>query len=707
MLRTCILDKKILVTSLILFGLQSIAGASSNQVFTKTGARKPAASLKIKQSGVPQYEVHKSKKAKTEKVVAIPQLDIGAEPLLQIETLPAISVTTSGKKPSLPDLKLMTSRPLVDLSKAKDLMKLAPVEARQTALQLKSVPTVSPLKDIADPQLNLKEHEPTKVTLMTEGELKFLQALIFVEFHQNNELALGLFNESLSDKSLQNEANYQIAVTSRKLGLTSEYRNRMLELLESPQRQWSERAFNHLIHNISEWDQAALGKIEPYFNKYDVDVTQISRFHLIEAREALEKRDFGKALMALDLIPDSAKEYPDSLYLRGLISYMSNKVSEALAAQSMLLEYLEKNGIKGDLYSMTALTLARLQFQKGEYKDAYETYFKVGKDHPLWLQALTEQAWAQILVQDYEGAAGNMFSLHSDYFKHIYKPDSYVVRTIGYLNLCQYGDALQALRSLRGAYTPVQDNIKKYQASHKKDLEYFDTIKMWSKNPKMKVVDGLHSTFIFELARHPLFIKSQLKINSVEDQIERLPVIFKNLITQERDSLKQLEQHRVRLSQLKTQSSTSRSPASEKKFLEELTDIQNKIILTQAQHEVAKRARTSLRSFTNVVLKDLDKEKAATLIVASKVVRQRFNELNKELDEVLDQVDVLAYEIFSGAGEHIRYQLAGGQTSKKERIKLTAEQEKQMNWKFKGEIWVDELGHYRSSLKNVCQQNET
>jgi len=33
---------------------------------------------------------------------------------------------------------------------------------------------------------------------------------------------------------------------------------------------------------------------------------------------------------------------------------------------------------------------------------------------------------------------------------------------------------------------------------------------------------------------------------------------------------------------------------------------------------------------------------------------------------------------------------------------LKAEKGKSFNWKFKGEIWEDEIGHYRSSLKNVC-----
>ncbi|MNY56620.1 hypothetical protein D3C86_1927220 [compost metagenome] len=77
------------------------------------------------------------------------------------------------------------------------------------------------------------------------------------------------------------------------------------------------------------------------------------------------------------------------------------------------------------------------------------------------------------------------------------------------------------------------------------------------------------------------------------------------------------------------------------------------------------------------------------------------------MDRVLDQNEVLKYELYSGAGEHIRYQMAGGEINEKERPELKVEQEKSLNWKFKGEIWEDEVGHYRSSLKNVCPQESS
>ena len=67
--------------------------------------------------------------------------------------------------------------------------------------------------------------------------------------------------------------------------------------------------------------------------------------------------------------------------------------------------------------------------------------------------------------------------------------------------------------------------------------------------------------------------------------------------------------------------------------------------------------------------------------------------------------DILQYEIYSGAGEHLRHQMAGGDVTQEERPELKVKNDQALNWEFKGEIWEDEVGHYRSSLKNVCPQN--
>ncbi|MEL4419720.1 hypothetical protein, partial [Shewanella algae] len=76
--------------------------------------------------------------------------------------------------------------------------------------------------------------------------------------------------------------------------------------------------------------------------------------------------------------------------------------------------------------------------------------------------ALIEQGWAQLALNDSAGAIGNMYSLHSPYFRVLYQPQSFVIRTIGYLNICQYGDAYRTLTKLEGDYREWLNKLNAY-----------------------------------------------------------------------------------------------------------------------------------------------------------------------------------------------------------------------------------------------------
>jgi hypothetical protein len=141
------------------------------------------------------------------------------------------------------------------------------------------------------------------------------------------------------------------------------------------------------------------------------------------------------------------------------------------------------------------------------------------------------------LGEDYEGAAGNMFSLHTDFFKNAFSPESYVVRTVGYLNLCQYGDGVQVLNEMRQKYSPWKQKLESYKTSHKASIAYYDTVKSWAKNSDLKEVDGLPRSFIVELARHPGFVSIQKQINNYEDEIQRFNNISLTLLKTEKDLL--------------------------------------------------------------------------------------------------------------------------------------------------------------------------
>ncbi len=82
-------------------------------------------------------------------------------------------------------------------------------------------------------------------------------------------------------------------------------------------------------------------------------------------------------------------------------------------------------------------------------------------------------------------------------------------------------------------------------------------------------------------------------------------------------------------------------------------------------------------------------------------IANRITKIRTDLARYLDNNELLRYEVFAASGENIRYQVAGGE--KGNRVPATAiPKSKSLQWDFDGEYWEDEIGHYRSSLKNNC-----
>ena len=97
----------------------------------------------------------------------------------------------------------------------------------------------------------------------------------------------------------------------------------------------------------------------------------------------------------------------------------------------------------------------------------------------------------------------------------------------------------------------------------------------------------------------------------------------------------------------------------------------------------------------------IEERKTAMKEIAGKILREHFVRASKDLRRNLDNDELLKYEIYAGSGENLRYKMAGGKgTPDKKTVerKLAG-----LHWDFDGEYWEDEIGNYRSSMKNNCQ----
>ncbi len=688
-----------LVTKLGMLGallLVSQNGQAESFLQEKSPRVAPSSQLKIKQSGVPQFElVEKNKSGKSEaRVKVIPLLQIGSERSVgfQDQNFPTLEKFTSRLSPpqkkEISEIKIEKSilQPLGG-SPTQKIVTLNP--------QFKT-PSIPEYKPIAEAQLKNQEPALIEIAKMSESELKLIDALIFLELHKNYGLAFGLLAELIKESAqIRTEASFHLGLSSLGLGLYSEFKTQLQKVMKDKNSDWQKRASLALSKGAGPGDKDLVAYLDPKLDELKADPADADQYQLNRAQYYLEKNNLSRASEALQEISESSPLFVDSLVLKSILQYRSGALKDSVATQTEALKTLERSRPQSEIKSISALTLARLYFQLGQYKDAFQAYLKVDKSHAEWPQAMVEEAWSQILSEDYVGAAGNMFSLHTDFFKHRFAPESYVVRTVGYLNLCQYGDGMKVLYDFKKRYTPIHEMMTSYKAKGKKDSDYYEALRGVFKNPNEKVIDGLPRPLIIDLARHPSFLSEQKGINSLEDQVTKINNLTVELLQTEQSLAKRQSEIITKISEIKKLGNPQDTAPDVRKFETVLAGL-------KIQQAIAKRARTSIKDLREQSLARMDKEKDGLKARAGLALKNRFVDMDELLTKTLDQSELLSYEIYSGAGDHLRYQLAGGDTDQKTKIELKQGDGKTVKWEFKGEVWEDEIGHYRSSLKNVC-----
>ncbi len=682
------------LTPVLIFNLA--ASISEAQVLkTSNSGKKPAANLKIKTSKVPTFEIHKS-------TTQIPRLDIGEEPTLESQVTP-LNIPTAPQLKAF-QIQKKQSPKVVELEKKKNPIATAPpAKSFANSKTLAQIPEIKALKEVTDPTVKEPNLETKEMVTFKSQEYKILEGQIYYEMLQNYEMALAHFSELLGDKDYGHEATYHYSLAAAELGLPTEMRTNLLKVAKDQRsRDLQVEATKSLVKHIDKLQVSDVKDIENYVQKYEVDTDKEDAYQFYRAKYFLEQGNLTAVEESLQNIDEKSKYYHESLLIRGLSLYRQGKIDAAADALNMLLDKADRSI---PVRTVSAITLARIYFQRAMYKEAFLAYGQVDKSHPLWLQAMVEQAWTQILLKDFEGAAGNMFSLHTDFFKNAFNPESYVVRTVGYLNLCQFGDGMNVLNNMGQRYAPMYGRLAGFQEKKKAAKDYYDLVRTWLKSPDLREVDGVPRSYIVELARHPSFVAIQKQINNFEDEITSFNNVTLKLVQREKDLIKKQTEANSELNKVRIKLNEPKADVATLKTQETLQ--QKRLASYKYQAQTVNKARNSIKEIREKSFARIDKEKAEARDRAAVALKSRYGVALASLKNVLDQSEVLQYEIYSGAGEHIRYQASGGEAQKRN-VNDTPKPEKDkiMKWNFKGEIWEDEIGHFRSSLKNVCPADD-
>jgi hypothetical protein len=560
---------------------------------------------------------------------------------------------------------------------------------------------------LPEAQLNLK-----KVNPLSAQDIRFLSALLLYQAGDKCPVAVGLFHRLSKATEYQIEADYYLAMCSKELGLMTDFYERSRRVFESQDVYYSRKMISALGTEVpSEYIEPigiALQKVSAnskITEKLDTKAMSDMAYNLTEYSVATEK--YKAALDWSKKVPSTHAKYLNARFLQALAEYQVGSKDKAFKIQDEILSSPETEKSKQEFQALVALNAARMQFQEKNFKGARTNFLKVYKDHPLWLQSLTEMGWAQLQSGDYEGAIGNMYSIHSPFFSAVYKPESYVIRAIGYLNLCQYGDAYKTLSILEHDYRPVLDKIDKFTAAHP---SYYQTVKhlLTAKDTKeVKEIDGLPLPVIREMARHREFTNLQKSLNrhvderalytKVDEEVDKSLSHSKWLAT---NSSKRVDDLNAKLAMI------SKKHELEQNRNQWLSDLEKEKVSLQDylfEVDLYTEAKAALPEYHKDVRGAADTRIAAMHERMEKALETRLAHMKTDLARVLENNELLRYEVFAGSGENIRYQVAGGQTGNRVPASVMPKS-KSLQWDFDGEYWEDEIGHYRSSLKNNCPE---
>ncbi len=554
-----------------------------------------------------------------------------------------------------------------------------------------------------------------KVIPLSPEEVRFLSGLLLFQKGDQCPTAIGLFHKLSKAKGWEAEADFYVAMCSKKLGLRTDFYERAAQVLDTKDVHYSKRTLaeidSDVPYEISDRFGAALLKATGESKIVD----GLSEGAL--ANVAYDLADFGvsserykTALTWVQKVPATHPKYLQAQFIQALAEYQAGSKEKALSIQDKIVNDPKTDKSKMEFQALVALNAARMYFQEQNFKAADENFHKVYKDHPLWLTSLTELGWAQLMSGDFEGAIGNMYSIHSPFFATVYKPESFVIRTIGYLNLCQYGDAYKSLSILEHEYRPKLQKIEHYLDRAKSKPAFYHTVKSFLTAAKgVPEVDGLPMQVIREMARHRDFTNLQKALNrqiderpnynKMNNEVEGQLKTAQNAVNETR---RKLDVVRKKLAQAIARKNAKQTENELRGELEVgMTKLNDQFFYVDLYTE----AKAGVDEYRREIITGADQRIVGMRGRIEKVLANRLLRMKVELARMLDNNELLRYEVFAGSGENLRYQVAGGETGKRVPASVLPKS-KSLQWEFDGEYWEDEIGHYRSGLKNNCADKQ-
>lgn len=708
------MTKTVLIASLLLSAGTSYAQANKTVKLTNEAEVYVYANPPLRESTIPIFNFISKKLTQggveTDISEVIPRLEVGKEPKVSVPATVTVNFDPA-KSIKFNDLKKLPQQesPLVGFNLAtlepKDVAKVKEQNGLFKDQEVIQPQTVAALKPtILTPQsITLK---PMSNEDKREKDFLFLAIL----YHDQKACSEVIMNAHylLSKGYDKPEVRYFLGSCQHQKKLYSESVPLLASVIRTGIDYYTQQAVEHLLDDLptgyEEVIADALAPIEVYRK---LDQKQKDFYNYILAKGRFIEGKYLDSSKLAEIVSSKSKFYRDAQYLLGASEYLRENAKGGIKILEDLSKKFAETERTSDLYSLTQITLARFHFELGQYKEAIKVYDKVHREHPLWFDSLTEKGWTQIRLQQYPEAIGNMYTLHSPFFKSIFKPETYVIRTIGYLNMCQFPDADKTLSYLEDVYPTWRSMVSEYVKQP--SFSAYKTAMAYLSGNSQKDVDGLPFPIIREMVRDKEFIVVQKKLNNIIDEITYYNNAVNEIVqirTKLKDDMTAVEKVAANLEKEIKRLDEKKKFDQAKKKEEELMDAKTKLMSSAYRLSLIDQGFVMYRKLTGDSTKRVIKIRDAYISQAEQTLRQALGTVDTKMAKVLKNNELLRYEVYANSGKNIRYRSAGGQVQGRTQASIQAQKKsgkgKDFGWEFKGEFWADEIGKFVSNVENLC-----
>ncbi len=271
-------------------------------------------------------------------------------------------------------------------------------------------------------------------------------------------------------------AKYGMASAFAKAGLYHSAGRYLLDVLaEGPDKRFFQDAFNDLreLRKRVDFSPPTLEELTKHYVGAFSTGFQDEYYYFL-GKFFYDYSNFPMAIKYMQMVTKDSAYYPRAKYVIGLVQVTNTMYRSALKSfQEAILAAEEWGSVLADVVDMSYLALARIGYENGEYDAAIYYYRKVPNTSRLLPQAFYESAWTYFVKGDNSRALGTFHALQSPYFQRHFFPELWILESTVFLNMCQYELAKEALNMFRKDVMSLSEPLKRFLGGIRMPADYY------------------------------------------------------------------------------------------------------------------------------------------------------------------------------------------------------------------------------------------